>query len=402
MRLRGLVTTLALYTTVTALLISTTWGTSPSNHGDFAGNAPVVAPAIFPGDYITMSCTHGSLYLNGTLECHDVQQKTMVLCSGPTGTVCGYSLSGAPDQGYESVSWSASGQSCLGPYPSCQTSANLNPVNYQTFGSGTGIYSGTLTLSVATGTSQVENLCLDGWQFYWQSQKILGGPAAVQGGAPGVGPAIGCSSGNSLPLFYEQNYSIWAGISNPPTCGFGGDCPGAAQFKATFWWNLSLSFTYTLAQTSHGSASVDYTYANWNDVSEAAQSGCSNGDNAGGGGSILAGMMLKNSAQQLISQGTYYFYTAPNASCYSQNTVLYSTGAIGLFPSGSSVRFGLDGLPLVNGASYTLIASIGCYLYGYTYGPNMGSDTETSAITYCGINGSGGVGASYSAPQISS
>jgi hypothetical protein len=109
---------------------------SPAKAGGYGG------PIVPSGDYVSFTCSHGAVYLNAALVCHD-QSGTIVLVCG-TG-YCSYTLTATADPPYLFGSWGSSGDSCLGNYPSCGHSSTINPSPY--WGQCTGRCSGSLVLN---------------------------------------------------------------------------------------------------------------------------------------------------------------------------------------------------------------------------------------------------------------
>jgi hypothetical protein len=109
-------------------------------------SAPV--RAAVPGDFVVFSCAHGAVSLSGLQVCHDQTFADVGVCGNSVD--CQYTLSAQMDTGYAFSSWTSSGDSCLGGYPSCGTGSSSNPTLYWG-GGGSGRYAGTLVLNSVIG-----------------------------------------------------------------------------------------------------------------------------------------------------------------------------------------------------------------------------------------------------------
>ena len=98
-----------------------------------------------PADYVTLSCVHGSISINGSKQCADQSSAPFTAC-GSSPIVCSYSITATVDSGNAFANWAASGDSCLGTSPTCATLSGSETSGFWATGGGS-VQSGTLTLS---------------------------------------------------------------------------------------------------------------------------------------------------------------------------------------------------------------------------------------------------------------
>lgn len=162
------------------------------------------SPQLPTGDWVTITCSHGAILLNGSLVCHD-QTFTAELCGDwAQPLVCYYTIRAVPDCSYAFSSWTASGDSYLGNYPNRGTVSYSNPSGYWATG-GYSHYAGTLTLNLASSGYCVPVVI----KLPWGPGGAYLADATVNYYLITENTTLQLTEGQSVPISFGQLYSVW-------------------------------------------------------------------------------------------------------------------------------------------------------------------------------------------------
>lgn len=153
------------------------------------------SPDVIPGFYLTFTCTHGGIFLNGSSYCQH-QQTTQDICDSSS---CEFQLDGYPDFGYSFVSWETSDVT-VGCSTCAQTTLTVHVPNPGQR------YSGTLTLNAV---SDFVTVTVDTF-VNWSDNGWV--PGHVQACMYLVG-CMNASNGQDLTLLPPYQYTITADLS---------------------------------------------------------------------------------------------------------------------------------------------------------------------------------------------
>jgi len=95
------------------------------------------------GDMVGFRCLNATIYLNGSLTCHDSNLTFQNLGTG----FHNYTVSATSDHGYAVNQWNATGSACFGSNSTCLRNVTNNPAAFWSYCAPTGYCSGAVVLS---------------------------------------------------------------------------------------------------------------------------------------------------------------------------------------------------------------------------------------------------------------
>jgi len=236
-------TTALLVTAVVAICLSAPAAMATAHRAPTS--TPMFGEAILPGDWVTFTCTHGWVMLNGSVYCHN-QTVTVPIAGGGAGSgLSNYTLTTGLDLNYEFNTYSSTGDSCLGTYSNCGSSVTTYSSPYWGYCVGGQRCGGTLTQSA----TQVA--------FLLQVDHMAESPVPITY-LQGFSVQVGGGTPNGALVYY-------ANCPNPNTNGCAGNTGQS--------FNSSGDWTFTTGGTTTGNwywGVEDVTtgqYTNWLEIS---------------------------------------------------------------------------------------------------------------------------------------
>ena len=158
-----------------------------------AGGNNTAQPLVVPGNYVTFTCTHGTISLGGTQYCSHTTTAPIDLCDSSS---CQFSISGTVDSGYTFYGWVLGGD-----YASVKCGTCLSTTLTLTVPNLSNKYSASVTLDTTLPTVRITVSTFENFSTWWVAAEVRACLGSL---------CINATNGQALTLDQNRTYGLTA------------------------------------------------------------------------------------------------------------------------------------------------------------------------------------------------